>query len=75
MIKWSTDSCLYLNTKRCNVLHTGEKNTNCDYFMSVGEGYYKLSNTLLAKDIGVTLHPKLNPNQHIYEATHKATKI
>ena len=35
--KWSTDWYVYLNAKKCNVLHSGERNTYCDYFMSVGE--------------------------------------
>ena len=29
----------------------------------------------LVKDLGVTFDPKLNFNHHIYEITHKATKI
>ena len=37
MVKWSTDRYLYFNTRKCNVLHSGVKNCNCDYFMSVGE--------------------------------------
>ena len=34
--KWSSNLCLYFNTNKCNVLHSGEKNTDCDYFMSIG---------------------------------------
>ena len=37
MLKWSSKWCLYFNTNKCNVLHSGEKNTDCDYFMSIGE--------------------------------------
>ena len=36
MLKWSSNWCLYFNTNKCNVLHSGEKNTDCDYFMSIG---------------------------------------
>ena len=68
------DEQYYFNTKKCNVLHSGEKNTDCDYFMSVGEVDYKLSNSLLVKDLGVTFYYELNSNHHMYEITHKATK-
>ena len=54
MVILSTDWCLNFNTKKCNVLHCGEKNTDCDYFKCVGEVDYKLSNSQLVKDLGVT---------------------
>ena len=54
---------------------SGKKNTNCDYFMSIGEADYKLNNTQLIKDLGDTIDPKLNLKQHIYEITYKAAKI
>ena len=75
MLKWSSNWCLYLNTNKCSVLHCGEKNTDCDYFMPIGEVDYKINNGQLAKDKGVTFDPKLNINHHIYEISHKATKI
>ena len=75
MLKWSSNWCLYLNTNKCSVLHSGEKNTDCDYFMSIGEVDYKINNSQLVKDLGVTFDPKLNFNHHIYEITHKATNI
>ena len=43
--------------------------------MSIGEVYYKINNRQLLRDLGVTFDPKLNFNHHIYEITHKATKI
>ena len=43
--------------------------------MSIGEVDYKINNSQLVKDLGVTFDPKLNLNHHIYEITHKATKI
>ena len=70
MVKWPTDWCFYFNIRKYNVLHTGEKNTNCDYFMSVGEVDYKLNNGQLVKDLRVTLDPKLNHNQYIYMKEH-----
>ena len=75
MLMWSRNWCLYLNTNKCSVLHSREKNTDCDNFMSIGEVDYKINNGQLAKDLGVTLDPKLNINHHTYEVTHKATKI
>ena len=54
MFKWLHNWCLYFNTNKCNVLHGGEKNTDCHYFMSIGEVDYKLSNSQLVKDLGVT---------------------
>ena len=75
MLKWSSNWCLYLNTNKCSVLHSGEKNTDCDYFMSIGEVHYKINNSQLVKDLRVTFDPKLNLNHHIYDITHKATKI
>ena len=76
MLKWSSKWCLYLNTNKCNVLHCGEKNTDCDYFMSIVEVDYKMNNSQLEKDLlTFTFDPKLNFNHHIYEITHKATKI
>ena len=75
MLKWSSKWCLYITTNKCNALHSGEKNTDCDYFMSIGEVDYKINNSQLLKDQGVTFGSKLNFNHHIYEITHKATKI
>ena len=75
MLKWSSNWCLYINTNKCCVLHGGEKNTGCDYFMSIDEVDHKINNSQLVKDLRVTLDPKLNSNHHIYEITHKATKI
>ena len=75
MLKWSSKWCLYFNTNKCSVLQSGEKNTYCDYFMSIGEVDYKINNSQLVKDLGVTFNPKLNFSRHIYEITHKATKI
>ena len=75
MLKWSSNWCLYLNTNKCSALHSGEKNTDCDYFMPIGDVDYKINNGQLAKDKGVTFDPKLNINHHIYEISHKATKI
>ena len=74
MLKWSSNWCLYFNTSKCSV-HSGEKNTDCDYFMSIGEVDYKINNSQIVKDLRVTFDPKLNFNHHIYEITHKATKI
>ena len=70
MLKWSSNWCLYFNTDKCSVSHSVEKNTDCDYFMSIGEVDYKINNSQLA-----TFDPKLNFNHHIYEITHKETKI
>ena len=70
MLKWSSNWCLYFNTDKCSVSHSEEKNTDCDYFMSIGEVDYKINNSQL-----VTFDPKLNFDHHIYEITHKATKI
>ena len=41
LFRWSSNWCLYFNADKCNVLHSGEKNTDCDYFMSIGEVDYK----------------------------------
>ena len=43
--------------------------------MSIGEVDHKINNSQLAKDQGVTFDPKLNFSHHIYEITHKETKI
>ena len=43
--------------------------------MSIGEVDYKINNSQLVKDLGVTFDPKLNFNHYIYKITHKATKI
>ena len=74
-VKWSSNWCLYFNTNECNLLHNGEKNTNCDYFMSIGEVIYKLNSSQLGKGLGVNFDPKLISSRHIHEITHKATKI
>ena len=75
MLRWSSNWCLYIDTNKCSVLHSGEKNTDCDYFTSIGEVNYEINNSQLVKDLGVTVDPKLNLNHHVYEITHKATKI
>ena len=49
MLMWSSNWCLYINTNKCSVLHSGEKNTDCDYFMSIGEVDYKINNSQLVK--------------------------
>ena len=56
---------VFFNTNKCNVLHSGENNTNCDYFMYIGD--HKLINSQLVEDLGVTFDPKLNFNHHIYK--------
>ena len=66
MLKWSSNWCLYFNTNKYNVLYSGEKNTDCDYFMSICEVDNKLNNSQLVKDLGVTFEPKLNFGLHIY---------
>ena len=58
-----------------HVLHSGKKNTDCDYFLSIGEVDYKINNSQLVKDLGVTFYPKLNLSHHIYEITYNATNI
>ena len=75
MLEWSSNWCLYFNKSKCSVLHSGEKNTDCDYFMSIGEVDYDINNSQLVKDLGVTFYPKLNFSHHICEIAHKATRI
>ena len=60
---------------QCIALHSAEKNTHYNYFMSVGEVDYKLNNSQLTKNLGMTSDPKLNPNQHMYEITHKQLRF
>ena len=43
--------------------------------MSIDEVDNKINNSQLVRDLGVTFDPKLNFSHHIYETTHKATKI
>ena len=43
--------------------------------MSIGEVDHKINNSQLAKDLEVTYDPNLNSNHHIFEITHKVTKI
>ena len=57
IICWSSNWCLYFNINKCSVLHSGEKNTYCNFFMSIGEVYYKINNSLLVKDLGVIFYP------------------
>ena len=73
MLRWLSNWYLYLNTDKCNVLHGRGKNTDCDYFICIGEVDHKLVNSQLVKDLAVTLDHKLNLSHHIYEITHKAT--
>ena len=54
MVTCSRNWCIYFNTNKCNVLHSGEENINCHYFMSIGEALYKLKNSQIYKDLGVT---------------------
>ena len=75
ILSWLSNLCIYLNTNKCNLLHSREKKTYCDYFMPIGEVDYKLNNSQTVKDLGVTFDPKLNLSYNIDEITHKATKI
>ena len=43
--------------------------------MSIGEVDCKINRSQLFRHQGVTFDPKLNLSHHIYEITHKATKI
>ena len=43
--------------------------------MSIDEAEYKLKNSQLEKDLGVTHDPTFNAKHYIYEITHKASKI
>ena len=58
MVMWSSNLCFYLNTNKCNVLQCGEKNINCEYFVSIDDADEKLNN--IKKDPGVTYDPKYN---------------
>ena len=53
MLKWSSNLCLYFDTNKCYVLHSGKKNTDCDDFMPIGEVDYKLNNSHSVKVLGV----------------------
>ena len=66
MVEWSTNWDLYFNIKKCDVLHSGEKNTDCVYFMSVVKVDYKPNNSQLIKDLVVTFDPTLMFCQYIY---------
>ena len=46
MLRWPSNWCLYFNTNKCSALHSGEKNTDCDYFMSIGEVNYKINKSV-----------------------------
>ena len=56
-------------------MHSREKNTDSGYFMCIGVVDYKLNNSQLVKDLGVSFDTKFNLNHNIYEITHKATKV
>ena len=66
---------VYFNTNKYSVLHSEEKNINCDYFMSIGEADYKLDNGQISKDLGVTFDIKLMFSHCICKIANKATKI
>ena len=51
MVNWSCNWCLYFNANKYNVLHSGEKNTDCDYFMSIGEADYKSNNEMKNENV------------------------
>ena len=51
MLKWSSNWCLCFNANKCSVFYSGEKNTDCDYFMSIGEVDYKINNCQLVRDL------------------------
>ena len=57
ILKSSSNWCLYLSTNKCSVLHSGEKITDCDYFMSIGEVDHRINNSQLEQDLGVTFDP------------------
>ena len=62
MLRWSSKWCLYFNTNKCNVLHSGEKWIE----ESIGEVDYNINNSQLVKDVGVTFDPRLNFSHYIY---------
>ena len=74
--KWSEKWLLKFNSKKCVVLHLGNKNIKCEYSMVSTDGARKtLQSVNEEKDLGVIICDDLKVTRQCAVATQKAMKI
>ena len=69
--KWSETWLLEFNASKCKVMHCGSSNPKTQYFMN--KRSRKLEETLVERDLWVTVTNNLKPTQHCLIASRKAT--
>ena len=74
-MEWAVKWNLVFNTDKCKVLHLGKDNPKREYSMQVDGETFMLKKTVLEKDLGVHVDPKLSFTKHIETKTNKAYKI
>ena len=74
--KWSEKWLLKFNSKKCVVLHLGNKNIKCEYSMISTDGARKtLQSVNEEKDLGVIICDDLKVTRQCAVTTQKAMKI
>ena len=77
LLEWSSIWNLHFNAGKCNMLHIGRKNPQCQYTMvNPISGERTVINTCnFEKDLGVTFDSNLIFDQHIQNSINKANKM
>ena len=75
LVKWSQDWMLGFNCDKCKCLHLGKNNKKHTYTIQQGKERNNMGTTLLEKDLGVNIDPKLDFGEHINIQCKKAKRL
>lgn len=73
--EWSNKWKLFFNVSKCKVLHTGKKNPNSSYVMTVNDDVEKIKECEEEKDLGVTFDCDLSFDPHIQRVISKGNQM
>ena len=75
LVNWTDTWLLRFNSDKCKVLHLGKNNPNYPYVIREGNEERILDITTAEKDLGVTVDPLLDFDQHITNVVKKANSV
>ena len=75
LVSWTDTWLLRFNSDKCKILHLGKNNPNYSYTIREGNVERTLESTTAKKDLGVTIDPLLDFDQHITNIVKKANSI
>ena len=75
LIEWTNEWLLKFNDDKCHVVHIGKNNPCYQYHIHNKDVTTKLSISIAEKDLGVTIDPLLDFENHINQIVKKANRI